>query len=264
MVICGLGQEYMSLRRNKVLFLFTLIAGLFVNIGGSSCIAQEKIKIGFSELPPYMTGKLEKHGVAGLLLEKALEGKGEIQLVPVVSVRLPYLINMEEVVAGVTTDNDLCNKTTDYVCTEIIKTISVVLAYRPETVEFANISSLDELKKDLNSIGQQKEYTFFDKEHNLLKFKEMKDDDSGLKLLWIQRLKGLLINADVFDYNKAHKIIDQSMKKSNALSQIPIRIIVKNNDKTKWIIQSINEYMKTNTYDSIFLDYYLNYATANQ
>ena len=247
-------------RTNKKLFLITLTTLIFINIG---CVAEEKINIGFSELQPYMSASLEKHGVTGLLLDKALAEKGTVQLTPITAIRLPYLLNAGDIAAGVTIDNDLCSKTTEFKCSEVIKLVSVILAYRPENIEFNNVTSLNDLKKDVSSIGQPKEYVLFDTDHNQLKFKAIKDVNSGFKLLTAQRLKGFLVNEDIFDYNKVHNLIDPAIHKSKPLLQIPIRIIVKNNDKYQWIIQNINNYIQKNPYDSIWLDYYLNYATAN-
>ena len=224
----------------------------------SNCFAQQKIKIGFYELPPYISASLKSYGVVGLLLEKALKDKGDVELVPVVSVRIQYAINSEIVVAGVTITDDLCNKTEEYLCSEVIKSAPVILAYKSENAEFAKIASLEVLKNKLNFIGLPKEYILYDKRHELLKFKKIKNVDSGLKLLAAQRLTGFIFNEEAFDYNKGHKLIDQTIEKSKALLQTPIRVVVKNNNKYKWIVQSINDYIKKNSYDSLWFDYYVN------
>ena len=248
----------MNQKQNKNLLL-SVITLIFASIGGSS-IAKETIKIGFYELPPYMSASLEKQGVIGLLLEKALKDKGEIQSFPVIPVRVTYLLDNAEITAGVTTVDTLCNNSTEYTCSNVIKLIPIVLAYRPENIEFNNIQAVDELKQYSNSIGQPKEYVLIDKGNNPLKFKEIKNASSGFKLLETRRLQGVLISEDVFDYDKVHNLIDQTMKKSKQLLQVPIHIIVKNKAESQWIIQSVNEYMKNNSYDSLWLDYYLNYA----
>jgi hypothetical protein len=253
----------MNQRRSSSLFLFALIACIVAS-ASNTCMAGEGLKIGFYELPPYLSADLEKHGVIGLLLEKALAGQVAIQYVSVPIVRLPYLINTEEIMVGVTTVDSLCKNSVEYKCSALIKAISVVLAYKPEYHEFDSVASLEELRANLDSIGQTKESFLFDKTGQQLKFREVKDMQQGLDLLNINRLKGFIMNEEVFDFKKIRKEFDQSIKKTKTLTLTPLHIIVKSNSKYQWVITSVNNYIQKNTYDGIWFDYYMNYATVRQ
>ena len=258
MIVGLLVLGFMNQKRNKILCLFILKLLIFFSIIGH-CIAAEKIKVGYYELPPYISAELERYGIVGLIFEKALENQAVLQYIAVPAVRLPYLLNSEEIMVGTTTIDNLCANP-EYKCSEAIKAISVILAYKAESNEFDNVASLEELKTHLNDIGQTKENILFDAQGKQIKFREIRNIQQGLDLLAMGRLKGVLMNEEVFDFKTARKEINLSVKKTKNLTLVPLRIIVKSNSKYQWIIKNIDDYMQKNTYDKIWFDYYVNSA----